>query len=53
MANWIDKYKQLITSSHKAHVIVADQDNLFEYAELQQAIQDGGYTIWIIGNGCW
>lgn len=44
MANWVDKYKQLITSSHKAHVIVADRDNLFEYAELQQAIQDSGYT---------
>ena len=45
MANWTDKYKQLITSSHKAHVIVADQDNLFEYDELQQSIQDSGFTI--------
>lgn len=26
-------------------MIVADQDNLFEYAELQQAIQDSGFTI--------
>jgi len=45
VANWIDKYRQLITSSHKVHVIVADQDNLFEYSELQQAIQDSGFTI--------
>ena len=45
MANWADKYRQMITASHKPHVIVADQDKLFEYIELQQSIQDGGYTI--------
>lgn len=45
MANWIDKYKQLIFSSHKLHVIVADQDNLFAYVELQQAVQEAGYSI--------
>jgi len=45
VANWVDKYRQLITSSHKAHVLVADQDNLFEYAELQQSLQDSGFTI--------
>lgn len=45
LPNFIDKYRQLITSSHKKHVIVADIDDLFEYAELQQAMQDAGYTI--------
>jgi hypothetical protein len=45
MSNWIDNYKKLIVSSHKQHVIVADHDNLFEYIELQQCLQDDGYTI--------
>jgi len=45
MANWVDKYRQLINASHKLHVIVADQDNLFEYVELQQSVHDDGYTI--------
>ena len=45
MSNWIDHYKKLIVSSYKKHVIVADQDNLFEYIELQQQLQDDGYTI--------
>ncbi len=45
MAHWVDKYKQLIFSSHKSHVIVTDQDNLFVYGELQQAIQEAGYSI--------
>lgn len=31
-------------------MIVADQDNLFEYSELQQAIQDSGFTIIIAGT---
>lgn len=31
-------------------MIVADQDNLFEYAELQQAIQDSGFAIIIAGT---
>lgn len=45
MSNWIDKYKKLVVSSHKRHIIVADQDNLFEYAELKQAFENEGYTI--------
>jgi hypothetical protein len=45
MSNWIDKYKKLVVSSHKQHIIVADQDNLFEYAELKQAFENEGYTI--------
>ena len=45
MANWVDKYRKLITSSHKPHVIVADQDSLFDYAELQQAVKDDGYKL--------
>ncbi|MDP1614508.1 MAG: BREX-3 system phosphatase PglZ [Methylococcales bacterium] len=44
MSNWIDKYKKLVIPSHKQHIIVADQDNLFEYAELKQAFENDGYT---------
>lgn len=45
MSNWIDKYKKLVISSHKQHIIIADQDNLFEYEELQQAFENDGYKI--------
>lgn len=45
MSNWIDKYKKLVISSYKLHIIVADLDNLFEYAELKQAFENEGYQI--------
>jgi len=45
MSNWIDKYKKLVISSHKQHIVVADQDDLFDYAELRQAFEDSGYTV--------
>lgn len=45
MSNWIDKYKKLIISSHKQHIIVADQDNLFEYDELKKAFENEGYQV--------
>ena len=45
MSNWIDKYKKLVISSHKQHIIVADQDHLFDYVELKQAFEDEGYTL--------
>jgi len=45
MSNWIDKYKKLVISSHKLHVIVADTDNLFEYEELEKAFKNNGYKI--------
>lgn len=45
MSNWIDKYKKLVISSHKQHIIVADQDSLFDYTELKQAFENEGYTI--------
>lgn len=45
MSNWVDKYKKLVISSHKKHIIVADQDNLFDYAELKLAFENDGYTI--------
>ena len=45
MSNWIDKYKKLVISSHKQHIIIADQDNLFEYEELQQAFETDGYIV--------
>lgn len=45
MSNWVDKYKRLVISSHKQHIIVADQDNLFDYVELKSAFENDGYTI--------
>jgi len=45
MSNWIDKYKKLVISSHKKHIIIADQDSLFEYEELQQAFENDGYKL--------
>lgn len=45
MSNWIDKYKKLVISSHKQHIIIADQDNLFEYEELQQAFENDGFKL--------
>jgi len=47
MSNWIDKYKSLVISSHKLHIIVADLDNLFEYAELNHAFENEGYKIFV------
>lgn len=45
MSNWIDRYKRLVISSHKQHILVADQDNLFEYEELRQAFENDGYRV--------
>lgn len=45
MAKFLEKYRKLITASHKMHVIVVDRDDLFKYAELQQAVKDEGYTL--------
>lgn len=45
MSNWVDKYKKLVISSHKQHIIVADQDSLFGYAELNQTFENDGYMI--------
>jgi hypothetical protein len=45
MSNWVDKYKKLLISSHKRHIVVADQDALFDYAELRQAFENEGYTV--------
>jgi hypothetical protein len=45
MSNWVDKYKRLVISSHKQHIIVADQDNLFYYAELTSAFENDDYNI--------
>jgi len=45
MSNWIDKYKKLVISSHKQHIIIADQDSLFEYEELKQAFENDGCKI--------
>lgn len=45
MSNWVEKYKKLVISSHKRQLIVADLDNLFEYAELRQAFEEQGFKI--------
>jgi hypothetical protein len=45
MSNWIDKYKKLVISSHKQHIVIADQDSLFEYEELQQAFENDGFKL--------
>lgn len=45
MSSWIDKYKSLVISSHKRHIIVADLDNLFGYPELKQAFEYEGYIV--------
>jgi hypothetical protein len=45
MSNWVDKYKKLVISSHKRHIIVADQDELFEYAELKAAFENEGFIV--------
>ena len=45
MNNWVDKYKKLAISSHKQHILIADQDNLFTYPELKEAFEKEGYTI--------
>ena len=45
MSNWVDKYKKLLISSHRKHIIVADQDSLFDYPELKSAFENEGYTI--------
>ncbi|MEI6096533.1 MAG: hypothetical protein WCR08_13945, partial [Gammaproteobacteria bacterium] len=45
MSNWVDKYKKLLIFSRNQHLIVADLDNLFEYAELSQAFENEGYTV--------
>lgn len=51
MSNWIDKYKKLVISSHKQHIIVADQDDLFDYIELKQAFESEGYKIVVCNTG--
>ena len=47
MSNWIDKYKKLVIASHKRHIIVADQDNLFDYDELTDVFESEGYIIYV------
>ncbi len=45
MNSWIDKYKKLVISSHKDHLILMDEDNLFDYPELKSAFESDGYKI--------
>jgi hypothetical protein len=45
MSNWVDKFKNLVISSHKLHIIIADVDNLFEYAELRLAFENEGFNV--------
>lgn len=45
MSSWVDKFKNIIYSSHKEHIIVCDKDNLFSYPELSSSIQEDGYKV--------
>lgn len=45
MHNWIETFKKLVITSHKPHIIVADQDHLFSYAEMSQVFKNEGYTV--------
>jgi hypothetical protein len=45
MSNWVEQYKKLVISSHKQHILVADLDDLFAYAELHTAFEREGYTV--------
>ena len=45
MAKWVEKYKKLVYSSHKRHLIVTDPDDLFNYVELQQSMEEEGYQV--------
>lgn len=45
MANWIELTKKLLVSSSKRHILVADQDHLFEYPELHHAFQEDGFQV--------
>ena len=51
MSNWVTKFKDLVISSHKQHIIVADLDNLFGYEELCQAFENDGFSILIAKTG--
>lgn len=45
MANWIELTKKLLVSSSKRHILVADQDHLFDYPELRHAFQEEGFQV--------
>ncbi|MCW3070480.1 MAG: PglZ protein [Bacteroidetes bacterium] len=45
MSSWVDKFKNIIYSSHREHIIVCDRDNLFSYPELSSGIQEDGYRV--------
>jgi len=45
MANWIELTKKMLVSSSKKHILVADQDHLFDYHELRKVFQDEGFQV--------
>lgn len=45
MNNWTESFKSLLASSHKQHIIVADQDELFDYDELKVTFEDDGFVV--------
>lgn len=47
MDSWINTYKQLISVSHKPHVLVADRDNLARYEELKAALSADGFHLFV------
>jgi hypothetical protein len=45
MISLVEKFKQLIMSSHKSHTIICDIDDLLNYEEFQLAIAEEKYNI--------
>jgi len=45
MINLVEKFKQLIISSHKLHSIICDSDDLLSYDEFQLSIEQEKYEI--------
>ncbi len=45
MANWVNKYHDLIRSGHKKHILLSDPDGLLNYAGLVDKLNESGYEI--------
>ncbi len=45
MNNWVEKIKDLLTSSKKTHIIVKDNDALLKYPEIIQVFENEGIRV--------
>lgn len=45
MANWVNKYHDLIRSGHKKHILLSDPDGLLNYAGLVDKLNESGYEL--------